>query len=118
MWGLRRRRLMRTPWYHDFSELGIQTPQRDGIYPANQPPKVQVLFPCIRRAVALCKAGGSCRAVELFCADGLYGDSRFSFAWLQRSLRGAGFEVLMADRNELVGNPHPNDRGSAYFLCR
>jgi hypothetical protein len=222
---------MRTPWYHDFSELGIHTPQRDGIYSANQPPKVQVLFPYIRRAVDLCEAAGSCHGVELFCADGLYAHfalkcgaqsmlgvdlglerggglpvhleqatqigkllghgeratfkaqdvhdvtgtydlvicagglyhlrdpaaylnrlrdmtrtalvlqsavtlenedpgyvespiperlhgSRFSFAWLQRSLRDAGFEVLMADRNELVGNPHPNDRGSAYFLCR
>lgn len=231
MWFWKRRRLMRMPWYHDFSALGIATPQRGGIYQGNQPPKVKVLFPYIQRAVEMCKASGACRGVELFCADALYSHyalqcgadhmtgvdlglerggglpvhleqavlmgellkhperlsvqaqdvhsvtgtydvvicagglyhiqdtreylhrlrkmtrtamvvqsavtlenndpdyfeapvaerphgSRFSFAWLERTLREAGFEIVASDRNEITGNAHPNDRGSAYFLCR
>jgi hypothetical protein len=41
---------------------------------------------------------------------------RFSFAWLQARVRALGGRVLDSHANVLEGNPHPEDRGSAYFL--
>ena len=68
------RKLMPGPWYHNFSPLGLETPQRGGIYPANQKCKQAILFALIEEALRLCrKRGGSLRGVELFCADGFYG---------------------------------------------
>jgi hypothetical protein len=66
-------RLLGTRWYHDYAALGFDTPQKRGAFQANQAAKQPVLFELIRSAVQRCAAfPGPVRAVELFCADGLY----------------------------------------------
>ena len=57
------------PWYHDFSVLGFPTPQKAGIFPANQKAKEGPLFDYIRDALQ--RTPGNC--VELFCADSFFG---------------------------------------------
>lgn len=57
------------PWYHDFSVLGFPTPQKQGIFPANQKAKEGPMFAFIDDALKLSR--GTC--VELFCADSLFG---------------------------------------------
>ena len=41
---------------------------------------------------------------------------RFSYAYLQREIKKRGYRVIDTDRNILVANGRPEDRGSAYFL--
>lgn len=66
--------LLLEPWYHDFSPLGIATPQRGGIYPENQESKQAELFRMIDAALELAGGQGVERSVlECFCADGFYG---------------------------------------------
>src|SRR5580700_5940566 len=66
--------LLLDPWYHDFSLFGLKTPQRGGIFPANQKCKEPILFSMMEEAVRLCRQRGQgTRGVELFCADGFFG---------------------------------------------
>jgi 2-polyprenyl-3-methyl-5-hydroxy-6-metoxy-1,4-benzoquinol methylase len=65
------RALFAEPWYHDFGPLGLRTPQRDGIFPANQAAKQEPLFRLLD--AALPRAGADVAVLELFCADGFYG---------------------------------------------
>lgn len=51
-------------------------------------------------------------------APGWTWGSRFSEAWLHAAVRAAGWEILEASRGELTGNDRPEDRGSAFLLCR
>lgn len=64
-------RLLTEPCYHDFAELGLPTPQREGNFAANQRCKQEHLLPLVDRAVA--EAGPRPSLLELFCADGYYG---------------------------------------------
>lgn len=76
--------LLDDPWYHDFSILGLPTPQRPGIFGPNQMAKQEPLFRFIDRAIALARARGpTVTGVELFCADAFY--SNYAIA------RGADF---------------------------
>ncbi|MEL7208805.1 MAG: class I SAM-dependent methyltransferase [Actinomycetota bacterium] len=43
--------------------------------------------------------------------------SRTSYAGVLAMAERAGWRVLDADRNELLGNDEPSNRGSAYLLC-
>jgi hypothetical protein len=56
-------------WYHDFSVLGFPTPQRPGIFAANQEAKQGPMFRLIDEALR--RHPGD--VVELFCADALFG---------------------------------------------
>jgi 2-polyprenyl-3-methyl-5-hydroxy-6-metoxy-1,4-benzoquinol methylase len=72
-WPRRRRRFaeeLERPWYHDFSALGVPTPQQEGIFGPNQQAKQAILFSYIDTAIA--QAGPEPRGLELFCADGYY----------------------------------------------
>lgn len=63
------------PGYHDFSWLGLSTPQIEGIYAPNQVAKAPVLCAYILLALARAKhrhEGRQPSFVELFCADGFY----------------------------------------------
>jgi 2-polyprenyl-3-methyl-5-hydroxy-6-metoxy-1,4-benzoquinol methylase len=42
---------------------------------------------------------------------------RFSYEYLLRMVEGAGWNILHAETNELLGNGRLEDRGSAYLLC-
>lgn len=60
-------------WYHDFTPLGLPTPQRWGMFAPNQCAKQEPL--CRLVAEALRMAGDRVDApavLELFCADGFY----------------------------------------------
>jgi SAM-dependent methyltransferase len=68
------RALFVEPWYHDFGPLGLPTPQRGGIFPANQEAKQGPIFRLLDDAIG--RAAGRTADVsvlELFCADGFYG---------------------------------------------
>lgn len=43
--------------------------------------------------------------------------SRFSYHWLLRMVKQAGWVIVEATQNELKGNRRARDRGSAYLLC-
>ena len=66
-------RLLLDPWYHDFSRVGLRTPQRGGIFPDNQRAKEQFLFPFVDEALGWARKEGADGFLELFCADGYYG---------------------------------------------
>ena len=60
-------------WYHDFAALGLPTPQRWGMFPANQAAKQEPLFRLTEEAIRLARrAGADPSVLELFCADGFY----------------------------------------------
>lgn len=42
---------------------------------------------------------------------------RFSYDYLVGMVEGAGWQIVHAEQNELLGNERPEDRGSAYLLC-
>jgi predicted RNA methylase len=42
---------------------------------------------------------------------------RFSYDHLKKMIRDAGWKIIREEKNELLGNTRPEDRGSAYFLC-
>ena len=42
---------------------------------------------------------------------------RFSYSYLQRMVKDAGWKVIDKSTNEVLGNVHLEDRGSAYLLC-
>ncbi len=44
--------------------------------------------------------------------------SRFSYGYLLTMVENAGWRVVRSATNELAGNDRPEDRGSAYLLCR
>jgi SAM-dependent methyltransferase len=61
-------------WYHDFSSLGLTTPQRPGPWAANQLSKEEPITLRIANAVDTCRREGIDPTVlELFCADGFFG---------------------------------------------
>lgn len=62
------------PGYHDFSWLGLPTPQIPGIFKPNQDAKAPVLCAYILLALARVRNQGVSDAsfAELFCADGFY----------------------------------------------
>ncbi len=67
--------LMR-PWYHQFSTLGIQTPQFvSGNYRSNQLRKDEFVIPMIREAMEKLsnESSRSLHIVDLFAADSYYG---------------------------------------------
>lgn len=66
--------IMLEPWYHDFSPLGLTTPQRGGVYPKNQRSKQPILFEMIHQAVSTARErdDGQVDVIDLFCADGFY----------------------------------------------
>ncbi len=67
------RALFADPWYHDFSPLGLPTPQRGGIFPANQAAKQGPIFRLLDDALGRAAARRRDASVlELFCADGFY----------------------------------------------
>lgn len=41
---------------------------------------------------------------------------RFTFGYLEKEIKKRGYKVFDSDRNLLLGNVRPEDRGSAYFL--
>lgn len=60
-------------WYHDFTVLGLPTPQRRGIFPANQAAKQEPLFRMVDEALQTVRQRALDPTVlELFCADGFY----------------------------------------------
>lgn len=66
--------LLLEPWYHDFSPLGLATPQRGGIYPGNQESKQGPIFRMLDDALdRVRQGGGESSVLECFCADGFYG---------------------------------------------
>jgi hypothetical protein len=68
------KKLLKEPWYHDFSFFGIRTVQEPGIWKANQQCKEKPLFAYIEQAIAWCRGNGMAgQGIELFCADGYYG---------------------------------------------
>lgn len=73
-----------SPTYHDFSWLGLPTPQIPGIFKPNQEAKAPVLCAYVLLALARTRnAGeGAPSFAELFCADGFYAmfASRFGAA--------------------------------------
>lgn len=84
--------LLLEPWYHDFSPLGLSTPQRGGIYPENQEAKQAPLFGMIDGALERVKRrDGDSTVLECFCADGFYG--------LYAALHGAS-QVVGVDLDE------------------
>ena len=63
--------LLIEPWCHDFTVLGLKTPQRQGIFPDNQISNQPILFPLIDQAVRLSRlTKNPLRGIELFCAEG------------------------------------------------
>lgn len=42
---------------------------------------------------------------------------RFSYDHLKKLCRDAGWKIIREEKNELLGNKRPEDRGSAYLLC-
>lgn len=214
------RRIYATPWFHDWSPLGLRTPQTPE-FVENQKCKTEPITRLIRRALELCPS--SRRGVELFCADGYFAQialnegadyllgvdlnevylaqanlmarlrgtretvafkkldvfdltgefdfaicagglyhleepaklmrqlrdqvnhalviqtvyskstndvdyfeapapgwtwgCRFSYHYLVTMVEEAGWRILHAETNELLGNERPEDRGSAYLLC-
>lgn len=62
------------PTYHDFSWLGLPTPQIDGIYGPNQQAKAPVIAAYILLAFARlhCRGVKPVSFAEMFCADGFY----------------------------------------------
>ncbi len=83
------------PWYHDFRDLGLPTPQRPGIYPPNQAAKQPVLFRMIDQALEIARrASATPTMLELFCADGFYA----SFA----ARRGAHVVGIDTDSSEIA----------------
>jgi protein-L-isoaspartate O-methyltransferase len=71
------------PWYHDFTPLGLPTPQRDGIFEPNQRAKQEPIFRMLDDALArAARPGRTPTVLELFCADGFYG--------IRAAQRGAG----------------------------
>ncbi len=42
---------------------------------------------------------------------------RFSYDYLKKMIQDAGWKIIREEKNELLGNKRPEDRGSAYFLC-
>lgn len=68
------RALFAQPWYHDFTPLGLPTPQRGGIFPPNQAAKQKPIFRLLDDALGRAATrSGDVSALELFCADGFYG---------------------------------------------
>lgn len=60
-------------WYHDFTVLGLPTPQRWGMFPANQAAKQEPLFRMVDEALqAVRQEAVDPTVLELFCADGFY----------------------------------------------
>ena len=61
-------------WYHDFSKLGLETPQRPGIYGPNQRCKEWMIVSYLLMAMEYVRreSGRSPTVLELFCADGYY----------------------------------------------
>jgi hypothetical protein len=43
---------------------------------------------------------------------------RFSYKYLENEIMNRRYEVIARDRNILLGNDRPEDKGSAYFLFR
>jgi hypothetical protein len=69
------KKLLAGTWYHDFSVLGIKTVQVPGFWKPNQLAKEKPLFTFIERAILLCREEKmSTKGMELFCADGFYGN--------------------------------------------
>ncbi len=69
------KKLLAEPWYHNFGVLGVRTVQEPGIWRANQIAKQKPLFSYISRAIEIChERGTGSEGVELFCADGFYGN--------------------------------------------
>jgi cyclopropane fatty-acyl-phospholipid synthase-like methyltransferase len=67
------RALFADPWYHDFSALGLPTPQRGGIFPANQAAKQEPIFRLLDEALQRAAVrSAEVSVLELFCADGFY----------------------------------------------
>jgi SAM-dependent methyltransferase len=61
-------------WYHDFSSLGLTTPQRPGPWAANQLSKEEPITLRIANAIDSChRLGVDPSVLELFCADGFFG---------------------------------------------
>lgn len=61
-------------WYHDWSSLGLTTPQRPGPWAANQLSKEEPIRLRIINAIERCSRDGVDPTVlELFCADGFFG---------------------------------------------
>lgn len=50
-------------------------------------------------------------------APGWKHGSRFTAAFLRKTILDAGWRIIDMHLNELEGNERPCDRGSAYFLC-
>lgn len=69
-------------WYHNFSILGIVTPQdpTDKSAEAHQTIKQEILFPFIDEAIALSKKNSNepMTGIELFCADGFFSNYAIS----------------------------------------
>jgi SAM-dependent methyltransferase len=61
------------PWYHDFADLGLPTPQRPGAFPLNQAAKQAPLLRLVDEALATARTGAAPPTVlDLFCGDGFY----------------------------------------------
>ena len=93
--------LLLEPWYHDFSSLGLRTPQRGGIFPGNQAAKSPVIRRLIDEALARCRdAGKATGFLELFCADGYYGvyAARNGAGWV----KGADLDAREVAKANLV----------------
>ncbi len=68
-------RLLGKRWYHDYSPLGFRTPQGREVKRRNQQAKQPHLFRMIDAAIELCiEDGGRADGLELFCADGFFGN--------------------------------------------
>lgn len=60
-------------WYHDFTPLGLPTPQRWGMFAPNQGAKQEPVCRLVAEALRLAGERGERPTVlELFCADGFY----------------------------------------------
>lgn len=61
-------------WYHDWSALGLTTPQRPGPWAANQLSKEEPITLRIANAIEICQREGiDPTLLELFCSDGYFG---------------------------------------------
>lgn len=84
------------PWYHDFHELGLATPQRRGHFGPNQRAKESDILSRLRTAVDEVKASGSVPSVaDLFCADGFY-------SFYARRMGAGRIHALDLDPNEIA----------------
>jgi SAM-dependent methyltransferase len=67
--------LLGSRWYHDYSPLGFKTRQGREVMRHNQTSKQRPLFEMIDRALDLCRPSSEkISGLELFCADGFFGN--------------------------------------------